>query len=70
MNHPKRILIVDVEEIIRDLLESRVETLGYETEMARDGLEALAMMKLDVLDGKRDRLQDHFENHQPTGFFP
>lgn len=50
MNHPKpkRILIVDDEEPNRDLLEAMVESLGHETEMAKDGFETLAKLKLDI----------------------
>ena len=44
----KRLLIVDDEAPNRDLLEALAEALGHEAELARDGLEALAMIKLDV----------------------
>ena len=44
----KRILIVDDEEQNRELLEAMVESLGYEPDVARDGVEALAKLQLDV----------------------
>lgn len=44
----KRILIVDDEEKNRELLKAMSETLGHENELARDGIEALAMLKLDI----------------------
>lgn len=48
MNQPNRILIVDDEKLNRELLEDLVVSFGHEPEMARDGVEALAMMKLDI----------------------
>ncbi len=48
MNQPKRILIVDDEELNQELLEGIVATLGHETEIVRDGVEALAMIKPDI----------------------
>lgn len=48
MSKPKRILIVDDEEANRDLLEAFVESLGYEAEFAKDGIEALSKVKLDI----------------------
>jgi putative two-component system response regulator len=48
MDKPKRILIVDDEELNRELLEDLIASFGHEPEMARDGIEALAMMKLDI----------------------
>ncbi|MDQ3815999.1 MAG: fused response regulator/phosphatase, partial [Armatimonadota bacterium] len=47
-NQPKRILIVDDEEINRELLESLVEMFGHESVMARDGQEALAKLTPDI----------------------
>ncbi len=44
----KRILIVDDEEQNRELLAAIVESLGYEPDVARDGVEALAKLQLDV----------------------
>src|SRR5574341_1176980 len=44
----KRLLIVDDEAPNRDLLEALVEGLGHEPELACDGVEALAKIKLDV----------------------
>ena len=48
MNEPKRILIVDDVEQNRELLESILTSLGHEAETARDGVEALAKLKLDI----------------------
>jgi CheY-like chemotaxis protein len=42
MNHPPRILIVDDNEVNRDIIVTRLEAHGYETLQAADGLEALA----------------------------
>ena len=44
----KRILIVDDEEQNRELLVAMVESLGYEPDVAHDGVEALAKLQLDV----------------------
>ncbi len=41
MNQPKRILIVDDEELNRELLEDLIASFGHEPEMARDGVEAI-----------------------------
>jgi len=48
MNKPKRILIVDDDRANRWLLEAKVESLGHESEIAQDGFEALAKLKLDI----------------------
>ncbi|HVS00199.1 MAG TPA: HD domain-containing phosphohydrolase [Thermoanaerobaculia bacterium] len=48
MSRAKRILVVDDLDHNRILLGGLVETLGYEVETARDGLEALAKLPLDV----------------------
>ncbi len=48
MKRAKRILIVDDEEQNRDLLEAFLEAFGYKSEKARDGIEALAKIKLDI----------------------
>jgi putative two-component system response regulator len=45
---PKTILIVDDEAEIRELLKDIVEALGHKTELARDGFEALAKLKLGI----------------------
>ncbi len=47
MSTPKRILIVDDDEASRRLLKAMVGSLGHESEAARDGIEALAWLKLD-----------------------
>jgi len=48
MDRAKRILIVDDEVQNRELLEALLESFGYESENARDGIEALAKMKLGI----------------------
>jgi cyclic di-GMP phosphodiesterase len=48
MNQPMRILIVDDEEPNRAFLKLIVESWGYEPEIAQDGFEALAKVKLDI----------------------
>ena len=45
---PKRILVVDDEELNCELLEAMLEIMGYDSEIARDGFEALAKLKLDI----------------------
>lgn len=44
----KRVLVVDDQEDTRRLLERILANFGYQTELARDGLEALAKLSLDV----------------------
>ncbi|HJV22281.1 MAG TPA: response regulator [Holophagaceae bacterium] len=41
-----RVLVVDDEEIVRDLAEIALESLGLEVMLAKDGLEAVAMVEL------------------------
>ena len=48
MEKPRRILIVDDDEMNRDVLARMVQSLGHETETAEDGIGALAMLKLDI----------------------
>ena len=61
---PRRILIVDDEEKILEMHERLARGLGYETETALDGVEALAKLALDVdlvlLDGQMPNM-DGFE---------
>ncbi len=47
MDKPKRILIVDDEELNRELLEDLIASFGHGPEMAWDGVEARAKLKLD-----------------------
>jgi putative two-component system response regulator len=44
----KRILVVDDDDATRKVTAALVESLGYEAEPARDGLEALAKLRLGV----------------------
>jgi len=46
MKQTQRILIVDDELPNRELLEALVTQFGHETELAKDGFEAMAMLKL------------------------
>ncbi len=48
MASPKRILIVDDEQALRDMLATILNFHGHETETAQDGFEALAKVKLDI----------------------
>ncbi len=48
MNQSKRILIVDDEEANREFLKDIVKSWGYEPEIAKDGFESLAKVKLDI----------------------
>ena len=48
MGAPKRILLVDDQETMLDLLETVLRSWGYETERAKDGFEALAKVELDI----------------------
>src|SRR5260370_12374885 len=59
-----RLLIVDDEELNRELLQGMVECLGHESELARDGREALALLSpaidlvlLDVMMPDMDGLE-------------
>jgi putative two-component system response regulator len=44
----KRVLIVDDDEVTRMVTQALVRTLGHETELARDGIEGLAKLSLDI----------------------
>ena len=65
MNNPPRILVVDDNEINRDIIVTRLEAHGYETLQAADGEEALAAVKqhrpdlvlLDVMMPKLDGIE-------------
>ncbi|MDP8207786.1 MAG: response regulator [Candidatus Electryonea clarkiae] len=48
MNQPKRLLVVDDEESIRNTLHDLLVAMGYEVETASDGFEALAKLQLDI----------------------
>ena len=48
MAQPKTILIVDDEAEIRELLNEIVESLGHKAELARDGFEAMAKLRLGI----------------------
>ena len=45
MTEPKRILIVDDEERNRKLLRALLKSLGYSSEAASDGFEALSKIR-------------------------
>jgi two-component system response regulator AtoC len=74
MSEPKRILVVDDEEQNRDLLEAMLESLGYESELADGGSDALAKLNagtdlvlLDIMMPRMDgfevvrRIREHTE---------
>ncbi|MCP3940886.1 MAG: response regulator [Desulfobacteraceae bacterium] len=48
MEKKNRILIVDDNDSIRRVLQSMLESLGYETETASDGFEALSKLVFDI----------------------
>lgn len=48
MERRPRVLIVDDEESNRNVLSEMVDSLGYEPEVAEDGMAALAKVKLDI----------------------
>ncbi len=48
MSEKKRILVVDDDQLVRDVIVEMLHSFGYETESASDGIEALAKMKLDI----------------------
>jgi cyclic di-GMP phosphodiesterase len=48
MDKKNRILIVDDDDNVRQVLQAMLETLGYESETARDGFEALSKLVLDI----------------------
>ncbi|HOD69716.1 MAG: Chemotaxis protein CheY [Deltaproteobacteria bacterium ADurb.BinA179] len=47
-----RILVMDDEEIIRDVLSSMLDFLGYEVQVASDGAQALSMYREAMDAGK------------------
>jgi CheY-like chemotaxis protein len=47
-----RILIMDDEELILDVVSSMLEYLGYEVELSRNGQEALEKYRAAIQDGK------------------
>ena len=48
MKRSQRLLVVDDEEMIREMLTKILESLGYEVETACDGFEALAKLSFDI----------------------
>ena len=46
-NHANRILVVDNEELNRELLEAMLTSIGYEVDLVEDGFQALSMVRLD-----------------------
>ena len=48
MEKKNRILIVDDNDNIREVLQAMLESLGYKTETASDGFEALAKLVFDI----------------------
>ncbi|HCK99091.1 MAG TPA: two-component system response regulator [Candidatus Marinimicrobia bacterium] len=48
MSESKRILVVDDDEEVRNIIGELLDIQGYEYEMASDGIEALAKLKLDI----------------------
>ena len=48
MEKKSRILVVDDNDSVRQLLQKMLETLGYEVETASDGFEALSKLVFDI----------------------
>ena len=48
MEKKNRILIVDDNDSIREVLQAMLEKLGYEPETARDGFEAISKLVFDI----------------------
>ena len=44
----KRVLVVDDDEVTRKITAALVRALGHEAELARDGIEGLAKLRLDI----------------------
>jgi two-component system, NtrC family, response regulator AtoC len=79
MSQPKRILVVDDEEQNRDLLEAMLESLGYESELALGGSDALAKLNagtdlvlLDIMMPRMDGFEvvRRIRNHAQFGDIP
>lgn len=77
---PKRVLIVEDEEAVRELEKFILETQGYEVIEARDGLEGLAkaefrrpdLILLDLMmpDVSGGRMFDEMRDHDATAGIP
>ncbi|MDQ3646772.1 MAG: response regulator [Actinomycetota bacterium] len=77
---PKKILIVEDEEAVRELEKFILETQGYEVMEARDGLEGLAkaefrrpdLILLDLMmpDVSGGRMFDEMKEHHATAGIP
>jgi DNA-binding response OmpR family regulator len=77
---PKRILIVEDEESVRELEKFILESQGYEVMEARDGLEGLAkaefrkpdLILLDLMmpDVSGGRMYDEMKDHPVTAGIP
>ncbi len=79
MSQPKRILVVDDDAKNRSLLKTILDALGYESELAEDGFEALAklnagidLMLLDVMMPGMDGFEvaGHVREHPEFGDMP
>ena len=47
-NHPHKILVVDDDPVIRDMMADILDLEGYPITVARNGLEALQMLRSEV----------------------
>ena len=75
MSHPKQILVVDDEEQNRDLLEAMLESLGYESEVADGGSDAMAKLNagtdlvlLDIMMPRMDGFEVVRKIHEHAEF--
>jgi DNA-binding NtrC family response regulator len=70
---PKRALVIDDDEHIRELLQTLLETAGFEVDTLRDGIDAVVLkkdyqvilldMKMPIFDG--GRLTDYWKLTDP-----
>jgi DNA-binding NtrC family response regulator len=72
---PKRALVIDDDDHIRELLQALLETAGFEVELMRDGIDAVDLrerecavilldMKMPIFDG--ERLTDYWKLTNPS----
>src|SRR5882724_8213907 len=74
-DRPKRALVIDDDDHIRELLQALLETAGYYVDLMRDGIDAVDLreheyavilldMKMPIFDG--ERLTDYWKLTNPA----
>jgi DNA-binding NtrC family response regulator len=74
-DRPKRALVIDDDDHIRELLQALLETAGFEVTLMRDGIDAVELkhddyavilldMKMPIFDG--ERLTDYWKLTNPA----